>query len=191
MGALTLAVTGAGGFIGRHVVAAAAAAGHPVVAVIRPGAQAQAGWPGAVAVRRADLTGPAAALAQAVAGADAVIHCAGLMTGDAAAQAAVSVEGTRALCAVLPAGAGLVVVSSIAVCGAGADADGSLTGTTPRADPATLAPYAATRAAQEEVAEAWAAAAPGRRLTLLRAGAVFGPGRLWNGHLGVPLGPVV
>ena len=49
-------VTGANGFLGRHVVAALLARGHRVVAMVRPAAIVEhLRWPAAVSVIRADL----------------------------------------------------------------------------------------------------------------------------------------
>ena len=49
-------VTGAGGFLGRHVVAALLARGHEVRALVRPAADVSGlGWPSSVELVRADL----------------------------------------------------------------------------------------------------------------------------------------
>lgn len=70
---MRLAVTGATGFLGRHLVAAALGRGHQVRALVRPGREAPAGAE-PVAGDLAD----AAALDRLVAGADAVLHLAAL-----------------------------------------------------------------------------------------------------------------
>ena len=43
---MKLWITGAGGFIGRHLVEQAARAGHEVVAILRPGSRPRAAAPG-------------------------------------------------------------------------------------------------------------------------------------------------
>ena len=87
----SVAITGATGFIGRHVAADLLARGITVKAVIRPRSP-HAAPPGTVAV-----TAPleAAALREAFAGVDAVVHLAGVV----AAVSAVATLGGAALTA--------------------------------------------------------------------------------------------
>ena len=69
---LTIAVVGATGFVGRHVVSHLAAAGHRVIAVSRQGARRDE-WTDEVVTRPADVdTG--VGLEGALEGADAVVH---------------------------------------------------------------------------------------------------------------------
>lgn len=103
-----IALTGGTGFVGGAVIAAALAAGHEVVALARrepppaPGVEWISG----------DLA-DAAALARLCAGADAVIHVAGVVnTPDPAEFVRGNVEGTRA---VLAAAEGAGVARFIAV----------------------------------------------------------------------------
>jgi len=98
--ALTLAITGGTGFVGRHVMAEAQARGHGVRALTRKPQRADTGvcWV-------AGSLETEAALASLVAGADAIIHIAGLTNarsraefdaGNAAGTAAMrAVAGTR------------------------------------------------------------------------------------------------
>lgn len=90
-----LAITGGTGFVGRRLIEAALAAGHDVRALARRPQPPRAGvaWiPGA-------LDEPAA-LDRLVAGADAVIHVAGVVNAaDRAGFVAGNVEGTRAILA--------------------------------------------------------------------------------------------
>jgi nucleoside-diphosphate-sugar epimerase len=108
-----LAVTGAGGFVGRHVVAAAAAAGHEAVGLVRSeAAERVATRAGGRAVRIGGLA--ADELTAALAGADVLVHLAqiGAERGGAT-YAAVNVDGTRqALHAALRAGVPRVVFFS-------------------------------------------------------------------------------
>lgn len=73
---MRIVVTGAGGFIGRHIVSALAAAGHELTASDRPGV-AGTDLPVGARWRAADLLEPAA-VRELVAGHDAVVHAAGL-----------------------------------------------------------------------------------------------------------------
>lgn len=73
---MRIAVTGAGGFIGRHVVRALSAGGHELTASDRPGIEVEE-LPAGVRWRAADLLDPAAVHAL-VEGHDAAVHCAGL-----------------------------------------------------------------------------------------------------------------
>lgn len=73
---MRIAVTGAAGRLGRHVVARAVRAGHEVVATDLPGATGESDGP--VEWRAADLTDLDAARA-ALAGADAVVHLGALV----------------------------------------------------------------------------------------------------------------
>lgn len=90
--AMRLAVTGATGFVGSHLLDRALAAGHEVTALTR---RDQPARPGVAWVRGAldDRT----ALSSLCQGADAVIHIAGVLTADAAGFEAGNVAGTRAI----------------------------------------------------------------------------------------------
>ena len=69
---MTIAVVGATGFVGSHVVPHLARAGHRVIAVSRDGRRLP-GWTDAVEPRAADVTAEQG-LGEALAGADAVVH---------------------------------------------------------------------------------------------------------------------
>ncbi|MBW7920982.1 MAG: NAD-dependent epimerase/dehydratase family protein [Rubellimicrobium sp.] len=168
MGALTLLVTGADGFLGRAVVRAAMARGHVVRRLTRrPG--------GDVVADLADGV-PAGALD----GVDRVIHCAGRLTGDAAALMRDNVTATRNLAQA--ASVPMVLAGSVAVCdGMAAHVDEE---TPPDPRPDLRDAYTRAKIAQEVAADA------GQPLRILRLGALWGPGRLWNAHLGVRAGPL-
>lgn len=162
----TVAVTGATGFIGRHLTASLVARGVAVRAIIRPGSRS-ADPPGA-AIVRAPLE--ARALADAFAGVDAVVHLAGVVSAVAAeTYAAINAEGTRAVAAAADAaGARLVHISSLA-------AAGPAPASTPRSEddaPAPLTPYGRSKLDSERVLRAL----PLLRWTVLRPGVVYGPG---------------
>ena len=90
-------VTGAAGFLGRHVVSALLARGHAVRALVRPASRVEPlAWPAAVEVVRADLRAPGD-LGPALAGVDAVVHLAAAVTGGEEAQFAATVVGTERL----------------------------------------------------------------------------------------------
>ena len=94
-------VTGAGGFLGRVVVAEAVAAGHEVKAMHRPASLPQAGAvPAGVMVVPGDLRQPGI-WRDALGDVDAVIHCAAAASGDIATQLAGTVLATENLLAAL------------------------------------------------------------------------------------------
>jgi UDP-glucose 4-epimerase len=96
-------VTGANGFLGRHVVAALRARGHQVRALVRPAARLEAlGWPAEVQVVRADLR-TARDLEPAFYGVDVLVHLAAAMSGGDEAQFAGTVVGTERLLAAMAA----------------------------------------------------------------------------------------
>jgi uncharacterized protein YbjT (DUF2867 family) len=88
----TLAITGATGFVGQHLVEMAVAAGFEVRALTR---SAQRPLPGVTWIEGA-LDRPDS-LSELVRGADAVVHVAGLITGGPEALEAVNVGGTAAM----------------------------------------------------------------------------------------------
>jgi len=109
---MNVAVTGGNGFIGRHVVAALAAAGHTVTVLSR-GATAV---PGAARVVRADIT--ARDLGAQLAGTAAIVHLAALAdaslsASDPVGYTEVNATGTlNVLEAARQVGAGVVFASS-------------------------------------------------------------------------------
>jgi nucleoside-diphosphate-sugar epimerase len=145
-----IAVTGATGFIGRHLVAGLASRGDEVVPVGRP-------------LERA-------ALAAAFRDVDAVVHLAGVVSAVREGTfAAVNVEGTRAVAeAAQASGARLIHVSSLAAAGPAPAA-------APRSEddaPRPVTPYGHSKLEGERVV----ASIAGLRWIVLRPGIVYGPG---------------
>jgi NADH dehydrogenase len=90
-----IVVTGATGFVGRHLVRALAAEGRQVVAVARPGRDCEALEGPGVRVARADLTDPPS-LVEAARGASAMVHLAAATdVSDEAVNRRLNVDGVR------------------------------------------------------------------------------------------------
>ena len=90
-------VTGAGGFLGRHVVTALLGRGAEVRAMVRPAAAVESlGWPDSVEVVRADLRS-SRDLERAFDGVDVLVHLAAAVSGGEDAQFAATVVGTERL----------------------------------------------------------------------------------------------
>jgi nucleoside-diphosphate-sugar epimerase len=162
----TVAVTGATGFIGRHLTADLLERGVNVRAIVRPDSP-NAAPPGA-AIVRAPLT--ASALAGAFEGSDAVVHLAGVVSAvHAETYAAVNAGGTREVAAAADAaGVPLVHVSSLA-------AAGPAPASRPRGEedpPDPITPYGQSKLDSERALRAL----PSLRWTILRPGVVYGPG---------------
>lgn len=180
-------VTGAGGFLGRAVVDAAVDRGHHVRAVARRDLPV---WNcDRVENVAADLG--TANIAPLLRGIDVVVHAAGRMDGDDADQRRETIDPTRRLltaCTAIDRPPLVVLVSSLSVYGHATLAPwAELDETCPtesrpdRRDAYTRARLAQERALHDSALPSWT----------LRVGAIYGPGRLWNGHLGVARGPVL
>ncbi len=91
---LTVAVIGATGFVGSHVVPHLASAGHRVIAVSRAGRRGT-GWGEQVEARAADVT-TGTGLDEALVGADAAVHLVAIpRESKGSSFEAVNVRGTR------------------------------------------------------------------------------------------------
>jgi nucleoside-diphosphate-sugar epimerase len=161
-----VAVTGATGFIGRHVTAHLVAQGIEVRGVVRPESTHEV--PRGATIVRVPLD--AAALGEAFAGVDAVVHLAGIVSALAPADySAVNVVGTREVArATAAAGARLVHISSLA-------AAGPAPATAPRSEddrPSPRTPYGRSKLDSERLVMA----TPGLRWIILRPAVVYGPG---------------
>lgn len=139
-------VTGANGFLGRHVVHRLAAAG-PVRALVRAPASFRESFPGAE-VAAGDLLADGV-LEPALAGVETVVHLASKnVDHDGTGFERINVEGTRRLCrsAVASGVRRLIYVSSVGVYGHGAHAGADET-TPLRPD----TPFSRSKAAAEEI----------------------------------------
>lgn len=149
------AVTGATGFLGRHLVGALADEGWRVRALVRrdPVQAAPAGVEPEIVIGGLS---DEQALARLCAAAGVVVHVAGLIKARKSAEfSAVNIDGAaRVAEAARHAGARMLLVSSLAA-------------REPR-----LSEYAASKRAGEEAARA----VLGDRLTILRPPAIYGPG---------------
>ena len=148
---MKLAITGGTGFVGAHVIDAALAAGHQVTALTRRAQPARDGltWIAGDLADRAALDG-------LVAGADAIIHVAGVLKArDAAGFELGNVEGTESLLTAAQAAGTrrFILVSSLAA-------------REPR-----LSLYGASKAKAEGLVEQ-----SGLDWTIVRPPAVYGPG---------------
>ena len=145
-----VAVTGASGFIGRHVTAALTARGDVAVSIARPFR--------------------ASTLVDAFRGVDVVVHLAGLTSAVHARHFfTANVNGTRAVAeAAAASGVRMIHVSSLA-------AAGPAPPSAPRSEddpPAPITPYGRSKLEGERVV----LETPGLEWTILRPGAVYGPG---------------
>ena len=176
---LKVLVTGASGFLGRHVVAEFLRRGHAVRAMVRPAARvdpAELGWDGDVELTRADLRA-ARDLPDAFGGVDALVHLAAAVTGGEEVQFAASVIGTEKLLAAMAASScrRLVLASSFSVYDWSA-IRGALTEDSPlEAHLYDRDGYAVAKFWQEKVARRLSEE-NGWDLTVLRPGFIWGRG---------------
>lgn len=190
---MKLLITGASGFLGRHVVAAALQRGHTVRAMIRPASDAtRLSWheDANVQIVRADLR-QRRGLVDAVRGCDGVVHLAAAMGGDFYARFAGTVTATEHLLDAMAATGvkRLIATSSFAVYDyRKLRMGGTLDERSPlEARPDDRDDYCRTKLIQEQLIRD-RAAGDGLELTVLRPGAVFGPHHLWTARLGRQLG---
>lgn len=185
---MRLFITGATGFLGKETVAAALRRGHEVIAVVRPSSDGSA-WENEPRVKpaRLDLRSKAG-LAEALRGADAVLHLAAAKSGDLYAQLGGSIVTTENLLGAMhEAGVRrLVLIGSFAVYDYRAIPSGAtLTEDSPlEARPSDRDEYAQTKLLQERLARE--AERKGEvDLTVLRPGAIYGPGSMWTFRVGM------
>ncbi len=183
MGALTVLITGAAGYLGRYTVAAARTRGHIVRALVRGQVPDVWGDDSGVLAVQVDLSDANADLTPALDGVDAVIHIAASLTGNDAAHARDTVDATRHLYAALTPQCPVVLAGSMAVYQGQAGIIDEASPTDP--NPAARDAYLRGKLAQEDVSRDF----PDIPTQVLRLGAIFGPERLWNAHIGLRLGP--
>lgn len=187
---MKILVTGADGFLGRHVVAAALSAGHGVRAMVGPRASTSPfTTSGSLESFRADLLG-AEPLEPAFEGVDVLVHLAAVVVGNDRERSAVNADGTaRLLAAMLQTATRRVVLASSLSVYDWRKVGGMLTERTPlRTADSAGDSYSSSKLRQEEVARALAAR-HGWALTVLRPSSLWGAGRMQGGETGRRFGP--
>lgn len=183
-------VTGAGGFLGRAVVGAAAAAGHEVLAMVRPASLSRdISLPAGATAVAGDLRQPGA-WTKALAMADAIVHCAAAF-GDLASQLSGTVLATENLLNAAPESLKRIVhVSTFSVYDFDAPRGlGQLDEDTPlEAAPLRRDSYTQTKLLQERLVRDHAARLRAE-LVVVRPGAIYGPGKDWDWGRGLRIGP--
>jgi nucleoside-diphosphate-sugar epimerase len=184
-------VTGANGFLGRHLIAALLRCGHQIRALVRPAVQIEGlGWSSSVEVVRADLRAPGD-LAVAFADVDALVHLAAAVTGGEDAQFSAAVAGTERLLGAMARSntRRVVLASSFSVYNWS-----KVRGTLDEASPVVEAPllyerggYAIAKVWQERVARRLAEQ-HGWNLTVLRPGFIWGREHAYLACLGQAVG---
>ncbi|WP_316164863.1 MULTISPECIES: NAD(P)-dependent oxidoreductase [unclassified Bradyrhizobium] len=184
-------VTGANGFLGRHVVDALLARGIEVRAMVRPATRVDAlGWPSSVDIVRADLR-TSRDLARAFENVDVLIHLAAVVAGGEDAQFAGTVGGTERLLEAMAGSAcrRLVLCSSFSVYDYTATRD-VLDESAPlqqTPDVYTRGGYTVAKWWQERVTRRYAEK-NGWDLTVLRPGFIWGRGHGYLAALGQQIG---
>ncbi len=188
-------ITGASGFIGQAAVKEAISQGLEVVAVVRNTVPDDwRGVPG-LSVLRCDLSDPNAAdiLADSM-GVDAVVHAAAHLGSDQSAQNRDTVTATETvLHAMLLEGVkSMILISSLGVYDTSRLWPGAqVTEETPIEESNKARDgYVRGKLMQEALCQR-AAERRGFDLCILRPGAVYGPSRTWNAHVGVGVGPLL
>lgn len=190
---MMILITGAGGFLGGHVVAAALARGHRVRAMVRPASRSvPETWHehSMVDVVRCDLRAPEG-LTEAMEGVDAVIHLAATKAGDLYEQFGGTVIATERLLAAMDEAdvTHLVTSSSFSVYEYLNRWEWS---TLDEQSPLAIKPelrdeYCQTKLIQESLIRSHAADR-GWCSVILRPGVIYGRDNLWTARLGMQAG---
>ncbi len=166
----SILVTGASGFIGRHVVRAVLAGGDEAVCLLRPSADRGALEALGARCVIGDMT-DAASLVPALRGIDGVIHAAAMLKAPWRPEfASANIDGTAnvaAACASMLTPPPLVVVSSLA-------AAGPAPGTAPRTEAMPATPISIYGRVKRDAERAAAASATAVPITIVRPPMVFG-----------------
>ncbi len=186
---MRLLVTGASGFLGRHVVTEALARGHRVRAMVRPAGTADdLPWKTHrdVELVRADLRDPRG-LVDMVAGVDAVLHLAASKAGDFDTQFRGTVNATENLLTAMAAARvkRLVAISSFSVYDYLAlRTHATLDESSPLAPlDASRDAYTQTKLVQEQLVREFADE-HNAAVTILRPGVIYGRANTWTARLG-------
>lgn len=184
---MNVLVTGAGGFVGRHVVAELSRRGHTVIAMVRPSGTAACEGDRVDTVR-SDLRRPGDELVRALTEVEAVVHTAALSSGSWRAMFATTVLATENLFEAMEQAdwrGRLVHVSSFSVYGLNQMPRGSVIDerTPLEPQPGRRGDYAWTKSLQEQLVRERARAA-GVELVVVRPGAIYGRGRTFQHRLG-------
>lgn len=190
---MKLLVTGASGFLGQYVVAAALRANHEVKAVIRPKSdETRLAWSQHPRVEfvRIDLRQPKG-IAEALEDVDAVLHLAATKGGDFYDRFAGTVIGTENLLNAMANSSvrRLVAISTFSVYDyLKLSPYGILDENAPiEAAPENRDGYAQTKLIQEEMVRAFEVES-GIEVTIIRPGMIYGRECLWHALLGAELG---
>jgi 2-alkyl-3-oxoalkanoate reductase len=184
-------VTGASGFIGRHVVRELLDRGHDVTVLVRPSAAPRPELDGSHLLR-GDLRRPTDALARALIASDAIVHAAAVSSGSWRGMFAGTVLATEWLLEKLRSsgwGGRLVHVSSFAVYGLNQVPEGAVVDeSTPlEPEPQRRGYYAWTKSLQERIVREFAEQTEAE-VVIVRPGAVYGADRSFQHRLGRRVG---
>jgi nucleoside-diphosphate-sugar epimerase len=184
-------VTGAAGFLGRHLVTALDRRGHAVRALVRPSQRLDGlGFGSRVSVVRGELES-VEAIREACRDVDTVLHLAAATAGDFETQFAATVLPTERLFHAVEGGTvrHVLLVSSFSVYG-WRRVRGRLSEDSPLEERIHERDgYAGAKLWQERVAQRLAPSA-GVALTVVRPGLIWGPGRPYDSRVSVGAGPL-
>jgi len=187
-------ITGASGFIGRHTVDAARKRGHAVIAVVRRTKNIPQSWREDAGITPVicDLAKDKSGCKLALKDVGTVIHTAASLTGNEADHQRDTLAATQTVLSGIKENTTpihLVLASSISVYDTMSVNEGGTVDemTKIETNPAKRDDYCRAKLAQEALCKE----AVLDKLSILRIGAVFGRGRVWNDHIGVGVGPVL
>ncbi len=183
MGALTVLITGASGRLGQVCVAEALARGYNVRALSRSGVSPAGGE-----IVQADLS--CDPLKPALDGVDAILHLAAGMTGNAEdIERDTGLATMRLLSAAKLSGTPKIVLAgSIGVYGIASVEEGHVVN---EHSPVETEPEGRDSYTRSKIAQELMIRESGLPFQILRIGAIWGPGQLWNAHLGIAKGPLL